>query len=290
MSETISNYTKKLIENGIDFVVAKVAETKGSAPRKRGAVLVMTPQGERYGTVGGGLLEARTEELCRQVLRDRTKAGTFEFVLDEQQSGDNVLEMGCGGDALIQIDYIDAAAPGDFFEEYELKSDAYIFGGGHVGYAIEPLLRYVGFKTIVIDDREEYANPQRYPSASATVACDDFTHCFDEIETDEDSYIIIVTRGHYGDLDVLREAIKRPNAYIGMIGSKRKNELLFETLRAEGVTDEELSRVYAPIGVDIKAETPEEIGISVVGEIIRVRSEKLEKEMRFREVPDIHAN
>lgn len=289
MAQPISYIARKFIEENIDFAIAKVIETKGSAPRKRGAAMIMTPEGNFYGTVGGGLLEARTQDLCRKVMETKENI-TYEFILDEQQQGENALAMGCGGDATIQVDYIDTKNPGNFIEEFKLKSDAYIFGGGHVAYALEPLLRHVDFTTTVIDDREEYSNPERYPNAERTIVCDDFDHCFDELETDDDSYIVIVTRGHRGDLKVLRQALQKPNAYIGMIGSKRKNRLLYDELLKEGFTQEQLDYVHAPIGIEIKSETPEEIGISITAEMIQVRAEKAEREMKFREVADIHAD
>ena len=139
---------------------------------------------------------------------------------------------------------------------------------------IHILLRHVDFKTVIIDDREEYANPQRYPKAARTIVVDDFDNAFDDIETDEDSYIIIVTRGHRGDLKVLRQALRRPFAYLGMIGSRRKNGLLYDALKQEGVTDEQLEQVHAPIGLEIGSETPEEIAISIVAEIISERARK----------------
>ena len=289
MAQPISYIARKFIEENIDFAIAKVIETKGSAPRKRGAAMIMTPEGNFYGTVGGGMLEARTQELCRKVMETKENI-TYEFILDEQQQGENALAMGCGGDATIQVDYIDTKNPGNFIEEFRLKSDAYIFGGGHVAYALEPLLRHVDFTTTVIDDREEYSNPERYPKAERTIVCEDFDHCFDEIETDDDSYIVIVTRGHRGDLSVLRQALQKPNAYIGMIGSRRKNRLLYDELLKEGFTQEKLDYVHAPIGLEIKSETPEEIGISITAEMIQVRAEKAEREMKFREVADIHAD
>ena len=261
-----------MIEKGEDFVVAKVVDTKGSAPRKKGAVMLMRRDGSTVGTVGGGLLEAETEKLCLKTFETGEKSHIYEFTLDEKQKG--ALDMGCGGDAVIQIQYVSADDPGDFVEEFKLKSTAYIFGGGHVAYALEPVLRHVDFRTIVIDDREEYANPQRYPHAARTIVTPDFDHAFDEIETDEDSYLIIVTRGHRGDLQVLRQALRRPFAYLGMIGSRRKNGLLYDALREEGVTDEQIAQVHSPIGLDIGAETPEEIAVSIVAEIIKERAKK----------------
>ena len=187
-------------------------------------------------------------------------------MLDEKQKG--ALDMGCGGDADVEIRYIDASDPGDFVDEFRLADTAYIFGGGHVAYALEPVLRHVDFKTVVIDDREEYANKERFPKAERTIAEPDFDHAFDHIETDEDSYIIIVTRGHRGDLQVHSRALR------GMIGSRRKNRLLYDELLKEGVSQELIDRVHAPIGLDIGSETPEEIAISIVAEIIKEESRK----------------
>ena len=271
MSQKLSYFARDLIEQGEDFVIAKVVDTSGSTPRKKGAVLMMKKDGVTIGTVGGGLLEAETEKLCRKTFETKEKSHVYEFTLDEKQKG--ALDMGCGGDATVQIDYIDAENPGNFVKEFKLASTAYIFGGGHVAYALEPVLRHVDFRTVVIDDREEYANPERYPHADRTIAVENFDNAFDDIETDDDSYIIIVTRGHRGDLQVLREALKRDFAYLGMIGSRRKNELLFDTLRREGVPESKLAEAHAPIGLKIGSETPEEIAVSIVAEIIQVRSQ-----------------
>lgn len=270
MAEKVSYHARDLIEKGEDFVIARVVETSGSTPRKKGAVLLMRKDGRTIGTVGGGLLEAETEKLCRKTFETREKTHVYDFVLNDEKK--NALDMGCGGDASVQIDYIEAADPGDFIREFKLMDTAYIFGGGHVAYALEPVLRHVDFKTVIVDDREEYSNPERYPDAERTIVCDNFDHAFDGLELDENSYIIIVTRGHRGDLQVLRGALKQPYAYLGMIGSRRKNEKLYEILRGEGVTDEQLATVHAPIGLEIGSETPEEIAISIVAEIIGVRS------------------
>ncbi len=290
MGEPISYIARKYIEEGYDFVVARVVGTKGSAPRHRDACLLMRDGGHTVGTVGGGLLEAETEKLCRQMLQTKEKSMTYEFILDEKQKGkDGALEMGCGGDATIQIDYISAADPGNFIEEFKEMDRAFIFGGGHVAKALEPVLRHIDFETVIVDDREEYANPDRFPQAEQTVVCSDFDHCFDDIEVDQDSYLIIVTRGHRGDLTVLRQALRKPFAYLGMIGSRRKNNLLFDQLREEGFTEEELSRVHAPIGLEIGSETPEEIGISIAAEIIQVRSQRTPEDQKTDSKALLHA-
>lgn len=273
MSESISYMARKYIEEGYDFVVARVVSTSGSTPRHVGAIMLMREGGHTVGTVGGGLLEHETEKLCRQMLKTREKYLTYEFMLDEKKKEAGALDMGCGGDATIEIEYIEAANPGSFVEDFKIKSKAYIFGAGHVAKALEPVLRHVDFETVIIDDRAEYASRERFPEAEKVIVCEDFDHCFEKIEPDEDSYLIIVTRGHRGDLTVLRQALKKPHAYLGMIGSRRKNNLLYDTLREEGVDDEALVRVHAPIGLQIGSETPEEIGVSIAAEMIQVRAE-----------------
>ena len=295
MGEPVSYIARKYIEEGYDFVVAKVVGTEGSAPRHSGAVMLMRDGGHTVGTVGGGLLEAETEKLCREMLQTKEPHKIHHFILDEKQKDKGALEMGCGGNATIELEYISAANPGNFVEEFKQRSKAYIFGGGHVAKALEPVLRHVDFETFIIDDRAEYANAERFPEAAATIVCSDFDHCFEELEKtegiqlDEESYFIIVTRGHRGDLSVLRQALNRPFAYLGMIGSKRKNGLLYDQLRQEGVSEEALKQVHAPIGLSIGSETPEEIGVSIVAEIIQVRSERKSEEDKVDSKALLHA-
>jgi len=128
----------------------------------------------------------------------------------------------------------------------------------------------LGFQVVVIDDRKEYANPERFPEADKTIA-DDYSNVFSPIAINKFSYIVIVTRGHAHDQTVLEWAITTNAEYIGMIGSRNKIRKVYDNLIAKGVKEEDLKRVHAPIGLDIKAETPEEIAVSIMAEIIRVR-------------------
>ena len=272
MADKISYIARKFIEEDVPFVIARVIDTKGSAPRKRDAVLLMNFEEKTWGTVGGGLIEAETERHCREQLKTKEKLRTYDFVLDENATGEGALAMGCGGDATIQIQYIDPKNPGNFVEDFKTSTKAYIFGGGHVALALDPVLRHIDFDTTIIDDRPEYANAERFPQ-SEVIVCENFDHCFDEIEPDEDSFLIIVTRGHRGDLQVLRQALRKPHAYLGMIGSRHKNSILVKQLLEEGFTQEELDKVYTPIGLSIKSETPEEISISIAAEMIMVRAD-----------------
>lgn len=149
----------------------------------------------------------------------------------------------------------------------------YIFGAGHVSQKIAPLTDMVGFSTVVLDDRREFANRQRFPEPIEVMLLDNY-ETLPDMGVGRDSYIVIVTRGHLHDKTVLEWALRTPAGYIGMIGSRKKREAIYAALMQQGFTREELSRVYSPIGVNIEAETPEEIAVSIAGELIKVRAEQ----------------
>ena len=148
----------------------------------------------------------------------------------------------------------------------------YLFGAGHVSEQLAPLAKKVHFKVVVIDDREMFANRERFPEADEVIVSE-FERCFDQLNIDDSSYIVIVTRGHLYDGFVLEQALKSNARYIGMIGSKKKIRTLYQNLMQKGMTKETLDRVYAPIGIDINSETPQEIAVSIVAELIKVRGE-----------------
>lgn len=147
-----------------------------------------------------------------------------------------------------------------------------ICGGGHVSVPVAQLGQLLGYRVLVCDDRPEFADPVRFPQADE-VTCMDFAALADSPVWTEcaDLSVVIVTRGHAADLVCLREALRHPTAYVGMIGSQRKNAAVFDRLRAEGVPDAALARVHAPIGLAIGAETPEEIAVSIAAELIETR-------------------
>lgn len=157
-----------------------------------------------------------------------------------------------------------------FVEPIFVEPTLYLFGAGHVAQQIAPLAKMVGFKVVVMDDRPEFANPDRFPAADETVV-ESFERAAERIAVDENSYLVIVTRGHLHDYTVLKQFLGSPARYIGMIGSRRKRDIIYRKLREEGFSEEDLSRVHAPIGLDIGAETPEEIAVSIVAEMIKVR-------------------
>jgi xanthine dehydrogenase accessory factor len=153
----------------------------------------------------------------------------------------------------------------------------YIFGAGHCGEKLARIVHTVGFETVVIDDREEFANAARIPEADEILVPEKLDAPFDSIVFGPDSYIVIVTRGHVHDELVLRRALRTNAGYIGMIGSKNKRETIYRHLTADGFTSSDIERVHSPIGIDIGAETPEEIAVSITAELIKVRAAKREK-------------
>ncbi|MBB31279.1 MAG: dehydrogenase [Gemmatimonadetes bacterium] len=157
-----------------------------------------------------------------------------------------------------------------FMESICPEPTLYLFGGGHVSYAIARIACTVGFRIVVIDDRPMFANKERFPMAGETLTLDMET-AFEELEIDDLSYIVAVTRGHQHDKPVVEQALKTEPAYLGMIGSRRKIALMWKDLEEKGYPRERLEQVHAPIGLDIGSDSPEEIAVSVVAELIQVR-------------------
>ena len=161
-----------------------------------------------------------------------------------------------------------------FVEPAVLPGTVYLFGAGHVSRPVAELASIVDFQTVVVDDRQEFANAERFPRADRVKVIPSFHQAFDGLEIDRDSYLVILTRGHLHDKTVLEQALKSDAGYIGMIGSRRKRDLIYQELLGKGFTRSELERVHAPIGLAIGAATPEEIAVSIVAELIQVRANR----------------
>jgi xanthine dehydrogenase accessory factor len=159
-----------------------------------------------------------------------------------------------------------------FVEPTVLPGTVYLFGAGHVSRPVAELASLVDFQTVVIDDRDEFANAERFPRADRVIVAPSSHQSFEGLEIDRDSYLVIVTRGHLHDKTVLEQALKTDAGYIGMIGSRRKRDLIYQELLTKGFSQKDLGRVHAPIGLAIGAETPEEIAVSIVAELIQVRA------------------
>ncbi len=161
-----------------------------------------------------------------------------------------------------------------FVEWLHPTGTTFIFGAGHVGTCVAHLAAYANFRVVVVDDRAEFASADRLPDADQVEVVDSFQNVFSRLGLDEDSYVVIVTRGHAHDRAVLGQALKTKARYIGMIGSRRKIGLTYQALLSEGFSREDIERVHAPIGLPIGGETPEEIGVSIIAEMIQVRNRK----------------
>ena len=148
----------------------------------------------------------------------------------------------------------------------------YLFGAGHVSRSVAEMASLVDFRTVVLDDRAEFANAERFPGAELLQVVPSFNRSFEGLDIDRDGFVVILTRGHLHDKTVLEQALKTDAGYIGMIGSRRKRDLIYQELLTKGFSQAELDRVHAPIGLAIGAETPEEIAVSIVAELIQVRA------------------
>jgi xanthine dehydrogenase accessory factor len=166
-----------------------------------------------------------------------------------------------------------------FIEPVIRRHTLYVFGGGHVSRAIAMVAATVDFDVVIVDDRPEYAKPEDFPQASS-VLCVPFNGVFNRLEMDETSYVLIATRGHLHDMDVLMQALRSDAGYIGMVGSSRKRREISSRLRDAGFSEEDFKKVHTPVGIDIGAETPEEIAVSITAQIIRARADDFEAEKR----------
>jgi xanthine dehydrogenase accessory factor len=153
-------------------------------------------------------------------------------------------------------------------------STVFILGAGHVSQQLAQLTGNVSFQTVVLDDREEFANTKRFPTADEVIVLDSFDNCLDGLDIDSDSYVVIVTRGHTHDKTVLEQALRTNAGYIGMLGSRKKMVDIRKALLADGFSEEKVNRIHCPIGVKIDAETTAEIAVSIVAELIQARAQK----------------
>jgi len=243
----------RITAEGEGAALVTIVSTSGSTPREEGAKMLVRADGSILGTIGGGSVEA---EVCQQAIEAirKGKPQRLHFRLKEGEEPGMI----CGGDLEV------------FIEPILSSPTLYIFGGGHISLPLAKIGKLLNFKIAVIDDRAEFANPQRFPEAESTVA-EDFKKVFPKLKIDKSSYIVIVTRNHQYDELVLEWALGTQAKYIGMIGSRTKNKAIFSHLLARGISQELLDKVHAPIGLEIHAQTPEEIALSIMAEIVKVR-------------------
>jgi len=252
----------RLRKDGRRGAVATIVNVRGSIPSFKTAKMLVRDDGSIVGTIGGGCVEAEVWQAAREVMESE-RPRTLTFDLNQDPKYDTGLV--CGGTLEI------------FVEPILPPADLYIFGAGHVAKSLYKVARIAGFDVTVVDDREAYANRERFPEAQQVIA-DDFEKAASQLAPSESSYIVIVTRGHRDDMRMLRWAVQTPARYVGMIGSKRKTITIFKELQAEGVPAHLFDRVHAPVGLDIGAITPEEIAVSITAELIAKRR-KVERDL-----------
>ena len=239
------------VEAGRAVVLATVVETRRSTPRHSGTKMLCFADGATLGTIGGGEMEARVVATAVEVLADR-RPRLLEYSLVEPTKGDPGV---CGGEVAI------------YLEPYMPRHTVYVVGCGHVGRAVIDLAHWLGYRTVAIDDREEMVSPEELPNADKRVAGS--LGDLDE-EVIEDASIVVVTRNTNLDAIVLPEALATPARYVGAMGSTTRWRSVAQRLVESGVAQADIDRVHAPIGLEMKAETLEEIAVSIMSQIIQV--------------------
>jgi len=245
----------RLRKLGQKCALATIVQVHGSIPSYESAKLLVREDGSMTGTIGGGCVEAEVWNAAREVM-ETEQPRHLSFNLGQDAAYDNGLI--CGG----QLDV--------FVEPVLPVPGAFIFGAGHISKSISKVASLAGFSTTIIDNRENFANRERFPEAGEIYA-GEYEDVFPKLPVNETSYLIIVTRGHRDDMRVLRWAAGTDARYVAMIGSKRKVIGVVKELEKEGIAPERFERVFAPMGLDIGAVSPEEIAVSVVAEMIAVR-------------------
>jgi len=246
------------LDRGEPAALVTIVSTTGSTPQRVGAKMLVFGDGRIVGTIGGGCYENDAFWKAREAITNRRPQ-----LVHYELSDDFAQETGliCGG----QMDV--------YIEPIEPSPELYVIGAGHVGFHLARLAQEVGFQVHVVDDREKFANAERFPTATEIVV-DDIPQWIARAAIPAHAYAVIVTRGHTNDLEALRALAPRELRYLGLIGSRAKVARIYEALVDDNVAPELLQRVHAPIGLDIGAVTPQEIAVSILAELIAVKHGK----------------
>lgn len=296
----------------IDAVVCTIINSEGSVPRKKGASMLVCKDDEIFGTIGGGVMEFNAVNLAKRLLIDKksyiesyslnSNAAAdigmicggraeifFRYVSKENlEFLEKALSENREGEKLVTKIKKDFSWEWSFaeekdFKEYSNKDEiifserirdeikVYIFGGGHVSIKAASLLSNVDFKVTVYEDRPEFARKENFPSAE-DVILGDFRNISENVNITKNDFVLIMTRGHQYDYEVLLQVMKKECAYIGVIGSRKKAYVTRERLKKAGFSEEDVNAIHSPVGLSIKAETPAEIAVSIVSEMILERA------------------
>ena len=255
MSSQFFRDLNTLLERYPRLAMATVVSAVGSTPREAAARMLVLPDGATHGTIGGGKFESLVVEDAKALLSKGGLPFTKEYVFLPE--GENSFGAVCGGRATVMLEIVERAAR------------LFVAGAGHCGRALARAAAITGYEVTVLDERADQLDPSAFPAGTRLVkVADDYSDF--PLPSAED-FVAVITRGHLTDGLALRHLRGVPVAYLGMMGSRAKRKALFDELRAEGWRDEEFARISTPIGLDIGAESPEEIAIAIVAEIIRFR-------------------
>ena len=300
------------MEKHHDTVLCTIIADSGSTPRGKGAQMLVGDAGLLSGTIGGGAVEGGAIALGQTLLRERRSA-VHEYKLRHNDGED--IGMVCGGDVTVHLQFIAAGDPvwkelaGSVLHRIALRQPgalvlaldggapalrdapetdsahvslplpigerAILFGAGHCSLALCPLLTTVGFRVTVVDDRPELVTKERFPTADAVICCD-LNRVTETVPIGEEDYVVVMTNGHSHDFAVQEQVLRGKYAYIGVIGSRAKTASVNARLREAGISEAAIASVHTPIGTAIKAVTPEEIAVSIAGEMICVRATRRE--------------
>ena len=259
MNEEVFQAVGEALQRGESAALVTIIRTQGSTPQRVGAKMVVFADGRIVGTIGGGCYENDAFWKARQTLRTR-KPEVVRYELSDDIAEESGLI--CGGQMEVYIEPVEAAP------------QLYLVGAGHVAYHLARAAAPVGFHVHVLDDREKFASAERFPDA-VEVAVDTIPDWLEKTTFPPNAYVVILTRGHRYDLDALRALVPRELRYLGLIGSRAKVARLYEALRDEGLSAEQMQVVHAPVGLAIGAVTPQEIAVSILAELIAVKYGKL---------------
>jgi len=259
MNQEVFAALAQALEEGEPAALVTIVATTGSTPQRVGAKMLVFGDGRTVGTIGGGCYENDAFWKAREALTHRRPQ-----VVKYELSDDFAQESGliCGGQMEVYI------------EPVEPSPELYVIGAGHVGFHLARLAQDVGFRVHVVDDREKFASRERFPEATEVVV-EDIPAWIARTTLPPHVYVVIVTRGHTNDLEALRGLASRDLRYLGLIGSRAKVARIYDALTEAGIPAQMLARVHAPIGLDIGAVTPQEIAVSILGELIAVKHGKL---------------
>lgn len=264
MEGKILKAVSSAVEKGIETAVVTVLEVKGSSPGKEGSMMAVFSDGSILGTVGGGALEYEfIQEALKAIKENKSCEKSFE--LTEKGS----LHMKCGG-------FVRA-----YIKVFAKREKLLIMGGGHLGAELYTLGKFLNKYVVIFDDREEFANRKRFPEADEIIF-GKMEETVKNYSVDENSYIIIVTRGHENDKECLKVILDKKVSpkYIGMVGSRGKVLATYKELLDEGYSKDELKKIYSPIGFDISSSEPKEIALGIMAEITAVKNQKTGEHMR----------